>query len=178
MRPEQARRRMVGCVVAAVALTALVASSPSGASSPGAYGHGNLISSGALRTFSFSVNTDADGTVDGHFNVKNRGLDVRLFVDIDCATFLPEGRAIFSGPITMSSNPAFPVGRIGVFGVEDNGEGSNAPADRITTVPDYAPPKSCTEFTFVGDTLREIANPTVIVRALTPILAGNIQVLT
>jgi hypothetical protein len=48
----------------------------------------------------------------------------------------------------------------------------------MTTVPDYAPPKSCTEFTFVGDTLREIANPTVIVRALTPILAGNIQVLT
>ena len=61
----------------------------SGASSPGAYGHGNLISTGALRTFSFSVTTDGDGTVTGHFNVYNRGPDVRLFVDIDCATFLP-----------------------------------------------------------------------------------------
>jgi hypothetical protein len=48
----------------------------------------------------------------------------------------------------------------------------------MTTVPDYALPKSCNEFTFVGDTLREIAAPDVIVRALTPILAGNIQVLT
>jgi hypothetical protein len=169
---------MLGCVAAVVAATSLLASSPSGASSPGAYGHGNLISTGALRTFSFSVTTQADGTVDGHFNVYNRGLDVRLFVDIDCATFLPGGRAILSGPITMSSNPDFAPGRIGVFGVEDNGEGSNAPVDRMTTVPDYAPPKSCTEFTFVGDTLREITNPDVIVRALTPILAGNIQVLS
>jgi hypothetical protein len=78
----------------------------------------------------------------------------------------------------MSSNPDFAVGRVGVFGVEDNGEGSNAPVDRMTTVPDYAAPKSCTEFTFVGDTLREITNPDVIVRALTPILAGNVQVLS
>jgi hypothetical protein len=169
---------MLGCVAAVVAATSLLASSPSGASSPGAYGHGNLISTGALRTFSFSVTTHADGTVDGHFNVYNRGLDVRLFVDIDCAVFLPGGRAILSGPITMSSNPDFAVGRVGVFGVEDNGEGSNAPVDRMTTVPDYAAPKSCTEFTFVGDTLREITNPDVIVRALTPILAGNVQVLS
>ena len=177
MGRKQTRRRVLGCVVAVVAATALVASSPSGASSPGAYGHGNLISSGELRTFSFSVTTAADGTVDGHFNVKNRGLEVTLFVDIDCATFLPGGRAILSGPITMSSNPAFPIGRIGVFGVEDNGEGSNDPVDRMTTVPDYAPPKSCTEFTLVGDTLRQI-EPDLFVRALTPILAGNIQVLS
>ena len=175
MRLKWAVRPMLGCVVVA---TSLLASSPAGASSPGAYGHGNLISTGALRTFSFSVTTDADGTVTGHFNVYNRGLDVRLFVDIDCATFLPEGRAIVGGLITMSSNPAFAVGRFSVFAVEDNGEGSNAPVDRMTTVPDYAPPKSCTEFTFVGDTLREITTPDVIVRPLTPILAGNIQVLS
>jgi len=180
MRQKQAHRRMLGCVAAVVAATALLASSPSGASSPDAYGHGNLISTGALRTFSFSVTTHADGTVTGHFNVYNRGLDVRLFVDIDCATFLPGGRAILSGPITRSSNPDFAVGRIGVFGVEDNGEGSNAPVDRMTTVPDYAPEeeKSCTDFFFAEDgTLRDEANPTAVVRALTPILAGNIQVL-
>ena len=86
-----------------------------------------------------------------------------------------------SGQITRSSNPGFAVGRIGVFGVEDNGEGSNAPADRMTTVPDYAPEegKSCTDFFFVEDgTLRDAANPNVIVRPLLPILDGNIQVLT
>lgn len=65
-----------------------------------------------------------------------------------------------------------------MFGVEDNGEGSNAPVHRITTVPDYAPPKSCTEFTIVDGTLREIVNPGVVVRPLTPITAGNIQVRT
>ena len=180
MRQKQARRWTLGCVAAVVAATALLASSPSGASSPGAYGHGNLISAGALRTFSLSVTTNADGTVKGHFNVYNRGMDVRLFVDIDCATFLPGGRAIVGGLITRSSNPLFAVGRFSVFAVEDNGEGSNAPVDRMTTVPDYAPEeaKSCADFFFAEDgTLRDEANPTAVVRALTPILAGNIQVL-
>jgi hypothetical protein len=84
-----------------------------------------------------------------------------------------------SGTITQSSNPELIApGRIGVFGVEDNGEGANAPADRITTIPDYAPPKSCNEFTFVDSTLREVANPAVVVRALTELVDGNIQVRT
>ena len=180
MGHRQARRRLLGCVVRWLRHR-LVASSPSGASSPGAYGHGNLISAGALRTFSFSVTSDADGTVTGHFNVYNRGMDVRLFVDIDCATFLPGGRAIVGGPITKSSNPLFAVGRFSVFGVEDNGEGSTAPVDRMTTVPDYAPEpeKSCDDFFFVGG--RHAARrgqPDRILRPLNPILAGNIQVLT
>ena len=38
-------------------------------------------------------------------------------------------------------------GRIAVFGVEDNGEGTDAPTDRITTIPDYDPPNSCDGFT-------------------------------
>jgi hypothetical protein len=82
-----------------------------------------------------------------------------------------------SGTITQSSDPALIVpGRIAVFGVEDNGEGMAAPADRITTIPDYQPSKSCNEFTFVGDTLRDVANLNVTVRALIPIMNGNIQV--
>ena len=174
---KRAFRSVLGCAAAVAIATALVGSSPSGASNPGANGHGNLISGGELRTFSFSVTTYADGTVDGHANVKNRAMDVAVFADIDCATFLEGRRAILSGPITKSSNPAVVVpGRIAVFGVEDNGEDSGS-SDRITTVPDYAPPKYCTEFTFVNGTLRENANPTV-VRALTPIIAGNIQVRT
>ena len=68
-----------------------------------------------------------------------------------------------------------------MFGVEDNGEGSNAAVDRITTVPDYAPEleKSCDDFFFAEDgTLRGAANPDMVVRQLIPILDGNIQVLT
>jgi hypothetical protein len=46
-------------------------------------------------------------------------------------------------------------------------------------MPDYAPPKSCNEFTFVGDELhvrREKGRSTRFVRTLGDILDGNIQV--
>jgi hypothetical protein len=161
----------------AVMLTGLLASTAAAAGNPFAGGHGNVISGGELRTFSFAVVRNADGTVTGTAEVKNRALDVRVRSEIDCLKFEAGNRAIMSGPITQSSNPALIVpGRIAVFGVEDNGEGLTAPADRITTIPDYQPPKSCTEFTFVGDTLRDVANLDVSVRALIPILNGNIQV--
>jgi hypothetical protein len=90
-----------------------------------------------------------------------------------------ENRAIASGPVTQTDDPDLEIGRIFVFGVEDNGEGENARTDRITTMPDYAPPKSCNEFTFVGDELHEKkkhGRRTVFVRTLGDILAGNIQV--
>jgi hypothetical protein len=164
-------------LVAAVTLAGAVTSVATGASNPFAGGHGNLISGGELRTFSSAVVENADGEVVGQVDVKNRALDVRAHIVVACLKFEGENRAIVSGTITQSSNPALIVpGRIAVFGVEDNGEGDGAPADRITTIPDYAPPKSCDEFTFVGSTLRELANPTVVVRTLTPITAGNIQV--
>jgi hypothetical protein len=164
-------------VALAVTVAGLMASVATGASNPFAGGHGNLISGGELRTFSFAAVRHADGTVSGQVQVKNRALDVRAHIDVDCLKFEGGNRAIAGGTITESSNPELIApGRISVFGVEDNGEGEGAPPDRITTIPDYAPPKSCNEFTFVGDTLRELANPSVVVRALTPITAGNIQV--
>jgi hypothetical protein len=164
-------------VAVVVLLTGLLTSGTAAASNPFAGGHGNLISSGELRTFSFTVVEHADGTATGHVDVKNRGLDVRLHVEIDCLHFEAGDRAIMSGPITQSSNPGLIApGRIAVFGVEDNGEGANAPSDRITTIPDYAAPKSCDEFTFVDGTLRDVANLEVVVRPLVPILNGNIQV--
>jgi hypothetical protein len=166
-------------IVATVTLTGLVASVATGAGNPFAGGHGNLVSGGELRTFSFTAVRHADGTVSGQVQVKNRQLDVYVHVDVDCLKFEAGNRAIAGGTITTSSNPGLIVpGRISVFGVEDNGEGDAAPADRITTIPDYAPPKSCSEFTFVGDTLRELANPLVVVRSVSPISDGNIQVRT
>jgi hypothetical protein len=166
----------IGILIAAAILISLPAAAA--AADPSfAAGHGNTISGGELRTFSFSVVLDEDETVHGTVQVKNRSLDVRAHVEVDCVRFEPGARAIVSGPITQSSNPELIVpGRIGVFGVEDNGEGATAPADRITTIPDYAPPKSCNEFTFVDGTLRDVADLSVAVRTLTPIVAGNIQV--
>ena len=164
-------------LAAAAMLMGLLATAAAAAGNPFAGGHGNLMPGGELRTFSFAVTRNADGTVTGNADVKNRSLDIRLHVEIDCLKFEAANTAIMSGPITQSSNPAqVAPGRIAVFGVEDNGEGAGAPADRITTIPDYASPKSCNEFVLVGSTLRDVANPTVAVRTLTPILDGNIQV--
>ena len=164
-------------LVAVAMLLALLTSTVTAAANPFAGGHGNLISGGELRTFSFAVAIHPDATVTGNAQVKNRALDVTLHVVIDCIKFEPGNRAILSGPIVRSSDPGLIVpGRVAVFGVEDNGEGGAAPADRITTIPDYAPPKSCHEFTFVDSTLRDVADLGVVVRALTPILNGNIQV--
>lgn len=170
-------RARLPLVTVAATVAGLMASVATGASNPFAGGHGNLISGGELRTFSFAAVESADGTVRGEVEVKNRALDIRALIAVECLKFEGPNRAIVSGTITQSSNPSlFVPGRIGVFGVEDNGEGEGAPADRITTIPDYAPPKSCVEFTFVGNTLREIATLSAIVRTLTPITAGNIQV--
>jgi hypothetical protein len=161
----------------AVMLAGLLATAAGAAGNPFAGGHGNVISGGELRTFSFAAVMNADGTVMGSVQVKNRALDVTVHSEIDCLKFEAGNRAIMSGTITRSSDPALIVpGRIAVFGVEDNGEGMTAPADRITTIPDYQPPKSCNEFTFVDDTLRDVANLNVSVRALIPIVNGNIQV--
>jgi hypothetical protein len=161
-------------LLAAVVMLAILLTSPAAAGgNPRASGHGNRISLGELRTFSFTVVEHADGTVTGEAEVFNRGWPIITHWKIDCLQFVGENRAIASGPITYSDAPVVEVGRIAVFGVEDNGEGKNDPPDRITTVPDYAPGKSCNEFTFVGDELHDSDG---FVRTLGPILAGNIQV--
>ena len=172
-----ARGASLRLLVAVTVLSGLLTSAVAAAGNPFAGGHGNLITGGELRSFSFAAVRHADGTVTGNAQVKNRSLDVTLHIAIDCLKFEQGNRAIMSGPITRSSNPGLIVpGRIAVFGVEDNGEGGAAPADRITTIPDYAPPKSCNEFTFVDSTLRDVAALGVVVRPLTPIFNGNIQV--
>jgi hypothetical protein len=166
-------------LLAAVVMLASLLTAPAAAGrNPSASGHGNRISLGELRTFSFTAVEHADGTVTGEAEVFNRGWPVIAHWKIDCLQFVGENRAIASGAITHSDDPVVEVGRIAVFGVEDNGEGENAPPDRITTVPDYAPPKSCNEFTFVGDELHEKkqGRRTVFVRTLGDILDGNIQV--
>lgn len=174
-RARSAVSHLLSAVVLLIGL--LTTSTAAAADGPAASGHGNVISAGDLRTFSFTVVGRADGTATGHADVKNRGMNIRLHIELGCYKPESSNRVIVSGLITQSSNPAqVAPGRIAVFGVEDNGEGAADPTDRITTIPDYAAPKSCHDFTFVGDTMRELANPGVIVRPLIAILDGNIQV--
>jgi hypothetical protein len=161
-------------LAAVVMLTILLTFAAAASGNPSASGHGNRISLGELRTFSFTTVEHADGTVTGEAEIFNRGFPIRAHWKIDCLKLVGGNRAITSGPITQSSDPdVVAVGRIAVFGVEDNGEGANDSPDRITTVPDYAPPKSCNEFTFVGDELHDSGG---FVRTLGDILDGNIQV--
>jgi hypothetical protein len=100
----------------------------------------------------------ADGTVTGQAEVNNPSFPIRVHFAIDCLEFDGGNRVIARGPVTPSSDPGtIAVGGISVFAVEDNGEGANAPPDRITTIPDYDPPKSCTEFSVSGSGLRDDA---------------------
>jgi hypothetical protein len=163
-----------------LAAVVMLTSLPTSAAARGnrkASGHGNLtVGDGQKRTFSFTAVQHKDGTVIGQGEVNNPSFPIRIHFEIDCLKFDGGNRVIASGPITQSSDPdTIAVGRIAVFGVEDNGEGINAPPDRITTIPDYAPPKSCNEFSFDGDGLRDDTLG-VVVRPLRPIEDGNIQV--
>lgn len=160
-----------------VLLGALLPSGAVGQANSRASGHANLtVGDGQTRTFSFTAVQKSDGTVTGEGTVNNPSFPIRVHFRIDCLKFDGGNRVIASGPITQSSDPGtIDVGRIAVFAVEDNGEGANAVRDRITTIPDYAPPKSCNDFSFAGSELRDDTSG-LVVRLLREIDAGEIQV--
>lgn len=162
---------------AVLIIVSLLVSAAAARGNPTASGHANLtVGDGLTRTFSFTTVENVDGTVTGQGEVNNPSFPIRAHFEIDCLKFDGVNRVIASGPVTQSSDPdTIAVGRISVFAVEDNGEGVNASPDRITTIPDYAPPKSCDEFSFAGDGLRDDSLG-VVVRPLRPIEAGQIQV--
>jgi len=164
-------------MAALVMLTGLLTAAAAAGGSPKASGHANLtVGDGQTRTFSFAAVEHADGTVTGQGQVNNPSFPIRIHFGIDCLKFDGNNRVIASGPITQTSDPDIvAVGRIAVFAVEDNGAGANAPPDRITTIPDFDPPKSCNEFSFDGDGLRDDTTGQI-VRPLNPIEAGQIRV--
>ena len=163
------------CVVGV--LGALPASAASGEGNLKAAGHANLtVGDGQTRTFSFTAVQHADGRVAGEGTVRNPSFPIRAHFRIDCLKFGPGNRVIASGPVTQSSDPGtIDVGRIFVFGVEDNGEGAKADTDRITTIPDYPPPRACTEFAVDEGGLVDTTTQSL-VRTWRPIEAGQIQV--
>jgi hypothetical protein len=162
---------------ALTALGALLASAAAGGGNPTASGHANLsVGDGQTRTFSFAAVQHLDGTVTGQGEVNNPSFPIRVHFAIDCLKFGGGNRVIASGPVTQSSDPStIGIGRISVFAVEDNGEGANAAPDRITTIPDYAPPKSCNDFSVSDSGLRDDTSG-VVVRPWREIEAGQIQV--
>lgn len=162
---------------AVLALGALPTTVALGAGNPKASGHANLsVGDGQKRTFSFTAVQHADGTVTGQATVNNPSFPIRVHSRVDCLKFDGGNRVIASGPVTQSSDPdTVGIGRISVFAVEDNGEGRKASADRITTIPDYAAPKSCNDFR-VDDRGLVDATSEVLVRPWRPIEAGQIQV--
>ena len=176
MRGRTTFRRSAVVLGALAALGSVIGSAGAGVGSPGASGHANLtVGENQTRTFSFGAVERADGTVTGQAEVNNPSFPIRVRFAIDCLEF-DGNRVIAGGPVTYSSNPStIAVGRFSVFAAEDNGEGAEAPPDRITTVPDYAPPKSCDDFSVSASGLRDDTTG-VVVRPWREIEAGQIQV--
>ena len=149
MAKRVARPRPV-LLLAALSLAALVAQSAFAASSPvvaSATGSGHMVRpDGTFRSFSFAASKRADGTVTGEVQLNSRGFDVFVHIDVDCLR-VDGNTAYMSGRITFVSNPdeGF-VGELNRWAVQDNGEGSGAPPDLVSSIPENeenADPKTC-----------------------------------
>lgn len=122
-----------------VVLVALVAISPALAGgNPSATGGGTALEFGALSTFTFNAIEHKDGTVKGNLVSHLRFVDGTIHMDIDCLN-ITGNTATLSGTVTKvkGKDPPPPwifVGQNGVFQVEDNGEGGNAPPDLFSDV--------------------------------------------
>jgi hypothetical protein len=156
-----ARKSLVWLAVGAVlwlgTLPLTYAAQPDSAS-----GAGQIQSGGALRTFTFSAVTQSDGTVTGQAEIINRAANVKIHLAINCLE-VTGNTAVVSGVVTQSNALDVDVGDIGVFAVRDNGAGSGAPRDEITSV-EFNPASSGEDCT-VGTT-----------QPFVPIQAGNITV--
>ncbi len=88
---------------------------------------------GGLRTFSFTAQMHADGSVSGRAQLKNREDGSEGKADVVCLRFTRDNRAWMIAEITHSPSPG-DIGQLRSFAVEDNGEGSNADPDRMINV--------------------------------------------
>jgi hypothetical protein len=139
-------RVLLSVAVALLVTAAFVGAASAAGSGPSATGSGHFSEGGALRTFSFSAITHADGTVSGNAEINNRGIPNTTagtsHIAIDCLQVVGN-TAYVSGTITDSTVPGL-VGDSGVFSVQDNGEGSNSPPDLISLASFYLPfPQLC-----------------------------------
>ena len=144
------RKYSLGVVAVALALAALLAPGAPAASNPvvgSATGSGHMVRpDGTFRSFSFSAERHADGTVNGELQLNSRGFDVFVHIKIDCLR-LDGSTAYMSGRITHSSNLAEGVpGELNRWAVQDNGEGAGASPDMVSSIPENEgnlDPKTC-----------------------------------
>lgn len=134
--------RIVHAALAAMlALGALITPSALAAANSvtsSATGSGHMVRpDGTFRSFSFSAQASADGTVTGQMQLNSRGFDVFVHIAIDCLR-VDGNVAYMSGRITYSSNPAEGVvGELNRWSVQDNGEPGNGTVqpDLVSSVP-------------------------------------------
>jgi hypothetical protein len=155
--------------LAAVAASAFLVSASGVAASNGnvasATGAGQLNLPGGFRNFSFTARKASDGTVSGQAQLDNRAQGVREHIAIDCLV-VSGNQAWVGGTVTDSTSTTQPVGTVGVFYAQDNGEGANAPPDRISLFTSFSPVLTCTN---------GFAQSYTLATAL-PIDEGNIQI--
>lgn len=96
--------------------------------------------------YGFQAQVDAAGNVRGEAEVHFPSDEVKMHIDVQCLV-VERNRAWLSGPVTRSDDPETPVGRVFVWLVQDNGEGHDAPPDRISNFihrpGDNFPPDIC-----------------------------------
>ena len=106
-----------------------------------ATGSGHVTINGSLRTFAFTVHRDASGTASGQLEVNNRDLGIRSHARLNCLNIVGN-TAIISGQVSDSTSAAWEDAYVWLK-VVDNGEGSKAPADKLTLVFAVAPTFTC-----------------------------------
>lgn len=82
-------------------------------------------------SYAFRAQVDGEGTVTGQAEIHFATLDVQVHIDIQCLA-VQGNDAWLSGPVTSSSDPTMPVGRVLVWQVQDNGDGEAVFPDRIS----------------------------------------------
>lgn len=87
------------------------------------------IGNGTVRTFSFNVKLNSDGSVSGHCNV-TQAQGIRVRFDVNSYDLDANGALYFAGPVTSfySPNPDLPdfVGYTAVCAMQDNAEGPDS----------------------------------------------------
>lgn len=116
-----------------------------------------------VQHFSFHASVDAKGNVNGSWESKSPGQEIRTHGNITCVIFLDSKTAVITGVITKKDGDGFAKVKEGDtvwFKVRDNGEGANAKPDEFT---DYFSAKSipCRDFPNLK---------------MSAIISGNIQV--
>lgn len=98
-----------------------------------ATGSGHTPSGGGLRVFTFTAHRRADGSAEGRFRIGLNAINAWFSAEVTCVSFAGN-TAWVAGIIDDTNVPNLvQVGSVSEFYVIDNGEGSEAAADIVST---------------------------------------------